>query len=204
MIDLDQCVTDKLLGVDQLIYLLKLTGYAGFNYVKYTSNEAYKFNTHPQIPIKSYCLGFHMNYIEPEYTLYGKIGPSSDLLSALAEGEEPTLRCGGGGGSYGVSYLPIVWLMCVKRQHFNFICRAIGLNAAWPGNEALSLITNPRLPANWELNRFIEMSLRYALNCNKKNAMQFAFDLYYFSNNETPGVRIHSFFSITCLSKNKC
>ncbi|KAM3172488.1 hypothetical protein ACTXT7_014424 [Hymenolepis weldensis] len=185
-----QCVIDKLLGVNQLIYLLKLTGYAGFNYVEYTSNETYKFNTHPQIPIKSYCLGFYMNYIEPENNLCGKIGPSSELLSALAGGEEPTLRCGGGGGLYGVSYLPIVWLMCVKRQHFNFIRRAIGLNAAWPGNEALSLITYPRLPANRELNQFIETSLRCVLNCNNGKAMQFAFDLYYFSNNETPGVSV--------------
>ncbi|VDL58895.1 unnamed protein product [Hymenolepis diminuta] len=91
--------------------------------------------------------------------------------------------------------------MCVKRQNFNFIRRAIGLNAVWPGNEALSLITNPRLPANWELNRFIETSLRYALNCNKKNAMQFAFDLYYFSNNEVPEVRITSFILLYHLFK---
>ncbi|VDL57993.1 unnamed protein product [Hymenolepis diminuta] len=191
-----QCTIERILDMKQLNLLVKIIVYAGFNYVEYTDDEAYEFNTHPQIPIRTYCLGFYRDYIEPENNLCGKIGPSSELLSALSREEKSSLECGGGGGIYGVSYLPIVWLMCAKRQHFNFIRRAIGLNAAWPGTKALSLITNPRLPANQELNRLIESSLRLALNCNNMDVEEFAVNVYYLTVNEMPGVR---FYFFTCL-----
>nr|CDS29302.1 Proteasome activator complex subunit 4 [Hymenolepis microstoma] len=179
---------ERILDPKQLNLFFKVVAYAGFNYVEYTKDEACKFNTHPQIPIKTYCLGFYRDYIEPEDDLCGKIGPSSELLACLTRGETSSLRLGGDGGIYGASYLPIVWLMCARRQYFNFIRRAIGLNAVWEGTEALSLFTNPRLPANRELNRLVESSLRIALNCSNIYLEEFAVNIHYLTSNEVPGM----------------
>ncbi|VDO05091.1 unnamed protein product [Rodentolepis nana] len=198
---------EKVIDPQHLRLFFKVVVYAGLNYAEYTKNETHEFNTHPQVPIKNYCLGFHRDYIEPEDEFLGKIGPSSELLAHLARGENSSLRLGGDGGIYGASYLPIVWLMCARRQHFDYIRRAIGLNAAWKATEALSLFANPRLSANRELNQLVETSLRIALHCTNWDMEEFAMDIHYLTSNEVPGAttslaRVFTDFMKSCLESD--
>lgn len=172
---------------------MNIVGSAGFNYMDHNpEQDNFHFSLHPQSSIIEYYGVFSLNYLEPENNFAGIFGPSSELLSALAGGERPSLRCGGG-GLYGKSYLPITWIMCARRQHFNFARRALGLCAAWPGSESASLISFPRLPANREVMHYVETCLKIALNCYKKSAQKLALDTYIMAVDETPGVSADSF-----------
>ncbi|KAM7540871.1 hypothetical protein Aperf_G00000027912 [Anoplocephala perfoliata] len=188
-----QSVIGNIHSVEHLRDLMNVIGSAGFNYMDHNpEQETLHFSLHPQSPIIGYYDGFFLNYLEPENNFAGFYGPSRELLSALADGERPSLKCGGG-GLYGKSYLPITWIMCARRQHFNFARRALGLFAAWPGSESSSLISFPRLPANREIIHYVETCINIALNCYKKSAQKLALDAYIMSVDETPGV--HALFA---------
>ncbi|KAM3180659.1 hypothetical protein ACTXT7_015859 [Hymenolepis weldensis] len=154
------------------IFLLNISN-AGFNHTEHSlDQEDFNFTIHPQPTSTNYSISSYFDYIEPETINDSAIsGPSSELLSALVAGNTPTLRCGGG-GNYGISYLPIIWIMCARRQHFNFVSRMIGRHATWPGTEATALITYPRLPVNRELIQYVETSIRLGLNCFQGHAYQ--------------------------------
>ncbi|KAL5961925.1 Proteasome activator complex subunit 4A [Taenia solium] len=103
----------------------------------------------------------------------GIYGVSRALLAAYADGEAPSLRCGGG-GCFGMSYLPLAWLVCARKQHAKFVRSVLRSGAVWPGSEATALFTHCRLPANSQSLRLVEVCARIGLTSNKKGAFKLA------------------------------
>ncbi|KAL5111201.1 Proteasome activator complex subunit 4 [Taenia crassiceps] len=107
----------------------------------------------------------------------GIFGVSRMLLAAYADGEAPSLRCGGG-GCFGMSYLPLAWLVCARRQHACFVRSALQSAAVWPGSESTALFTRCRLPANSQSLRLVEICARIGLTSNKKSAFKLAMKVF--------------------------
>ncbi|VDN99402.1 unnamed protein product [Rodentolepis nana] len=167
---------------------LQVISVAGFNDMDHTLfPEHLGFTIHPQSKNSQY-ITCHLDYLEPEdIKRYAIRGPSSELLSALVAGKTPALRCGGVGGNYGFSYLPIVWIMCARRQHLNFVRRTISRQATWPGTEAIALYTYPRLPVNRELIQCLESSIQLSVNCLRDLAHKTFMAVYLLANLRTSG-----------------
>lgn len=107
----------------------------------------------------------------------GIYGVSRALLAAYADGEAPSLRCGGG-GCFGMSYLPLAWLVYAWEQHTKFVRSALQSAAVWPGSEATALYTRCRLPANSQSLRLVEVCARIGLTSNKKGAFKLALKIF--------------------------
>nr|CDS32852.1 Proteasome activator complex subunit 4 [Hymenolepis microstoma] len=169
-----QSVIGNLYSLLSIQHFLAVISIIGFNSTDYSLEpENLHFTIHIQSKTTNHSLNSYFDYLEPEHIKNSAIrGPSSELLSVLVAGKIPTLRCGGVGGNYGISYLPIVWIMCAQRQHLNFVCRTLGRHATWPGTEATALFTYPKLPVNQELIKCLETSMRLSLNCLRENAHQ--------------------------------
>nr|CDS15427.1 Proteasome activator complex subunit 4 [Echinococcus granulosus] len=111
------------------------------------------------------------------HKICGMHGTSRALLAAYADGEAPSLRCGGG-GCFGMSYLPLAWLLCARKQHTNFVCTVLHSAAVWPGSEATALFTRCRLPANSQSLRLVDICARIGLTSNKNGVFKLAMKVF--------------------------